>query len=192
MTEIWVNIGSGNGLLPDGTKPLPEPMLNDHQWSPSDIHIRAISQEMPQPSVTKICLKITYLNLHLNFPGANELKLPVPFTVWRNYANTNLCHQNSSAQTELMIKELILPALRMKTLIQHSTMKWYIGTNFTNDASLALQIRQKQCLPVIQFQAFQYTRVGIPIVEIVSHTCTAFIKVHGLILGLHPANERRC
>ena len=26
-TEIWVNTGSGNGLLPDGTKPLPEPML---------------------------------------------------------------------------------------------------------------------------------------------------------------------
>ena len=23
-TEIWVNSGSGNGLLPDGTKPLPE------------------------------------------------------------------------------------------------------------------------------------------------------------------------
>ena len=30
-TEIWVNIGSGNGLLPDGTKPLPEPMLT-YQW----------------------------------------------------------------------------------------------------------------------------------------------------------------
>ena len=29
-TEIWVNIGSGNGLVPDGTKPLPEPMLTDH------------------------------------------------------------------------------------------------------------------------------------------------------------------
>ena len=26
--------GSGNGLLPDGTKPLPEPMLTHHQWSP--------------------------------------------------------------------------------------------------------------------------------------------------------------
>ena len=25
--ENWVNIGSGNGLLPDGTKPSPEPML---------------------------------------------------------------------------------------------------------------------------------------------------------------------
>ena len=33
-TEIWVNIGSGNGLLPDGTKPLPEPVLTYHQSGP--------------------------------------------------------------------------------------------------------------------------------------------------------------
>ena len=30
-TEIYVNIGSDNGLLPDGTKPLPELMLTC-QW----------------------------------------------------------------------------------------------------------------------------------------------------------------
>ena len=30
--QIWINIGSGDGLLPDGTKPLPEPMLTYHQW----------------------------------------------------------------------------------------------------------------------------------------------------------------
>ena len=30
VTHIWVNIGSGNGLLPDGTKPLPAPMLTSH------------------------------------------------------------------------------------------------------------------------------------------------------------------
>ena len=28
--KILVNIGSGNGLLPDGTKPLPEPMFTIH------------------------------------------------------------------------------------------------------------------------------------------------------------------
>ena len=28
---------------------------------------------MPQPSITKIRLKITYLKYHSNFPGANEL-----------------------------------------------------------------------------------------------------------------------
>ena len=33
-TEIWVNIGSGNGLLPNGTKPLPEPMLTYHKYGP--------------------------------------------------------------------------------------------------------------------------------------------------------------
>ena len=70
-TEIWVNIGSGNGLLPDGTKPLPEPKLTDHQWSPVTF---ILGQDMPQPSITKICFKITCLKFHSNFPGANELK----------------------------------------------------------------------------------------------------------------------
>ena len=31
VTKIWVNIGSSNGLVPDDTKPLPEPMLIYHQ-----------------------------------------------------------------------------------------------------------------------------------------------------------------
>ena len=29
--EIWVKIGSGNGLLPDSTNPFFEPMLTYHQ-----------------------------------------------------------------------------------------------------------------------------------------------------------------
>ena len=34
VTDIWVNLGSGNGLMPDGTKPLPEAMLINHEWGP--------------------------------------------------------------------------------------------------------------------------------------------------------------
>ena len=30
-TQIWVNIGSGNDLLPDSTKPLDKPLLTYHQ-----------------------------------------------------------------------------------------------------------------------------------------------------------------
>ena len=41
-TEIWVNIGSGNGLVPDGTKPLPESMLT--VMKSNDIYQRVISQ----------------------------------------------------------------------------------------------------------------------------------------------------
>ena len=29
-TSTWVNTGWGNGLMPDGTKPLPEPVLTYH------------------------------------------------------------------------------------------------------------------------------------------------------------------
>ena len=31
---IWANIRSGNGLVPDDTKPIPETMLTSHNWGP--------------------------------------------------------------------------------------------------------------------------------------------------------------
>ena len=33
----WPNIVSGKGLLPDATKPLPEPMLANNETSPASI-----------------------------------------------------------------------------------------------------------------------------------------------------------
>ena len=39
----------------------------------SDIHLRAISQEIPQQSITKIGLKTAYLKFNSNLPGANGL-----------------------------------------------------------------------------------------------------------------------
>ena len=39
-TKIWVKIGSDNGLLPDGTKPLPEQTLIYYQWGPERNSIR--------------------------------------------------------------------------------------------------------------------------------------------------------
>ena len=73
-TEIWVNIGSGNGLLPDGTKPLPEPVLTDHQWSPVTFILGQFynRSQILQP-ITEIHLKITYPKFHSNFSGVNEL-----------------------------------------------------------------------------------------------------------------------
>ena len=69
VTESWVNIDSGNGLL-----------LTVHS---NDIHIRAISQEMCQPSITEIHLKMTYLNIHSIFQGANELTLTCTLPTYR-------------------------------------------------------------------------------------------------------------
>ena len=73
VTENWVNISSGNGLLPASTNPSPEPMLT--YLRSIDIHLRAICLKIPQPPITKISLKITYLKFYLNLPGANEFNL---------------------------------------------------------------------------------------------------------------------
>ena len=54
----------------------------------SDIHIRAVSQEMSQPSITKIRFKITCLKFHSNFPGANEkinTHLKIASDQWRPF-----------------------------------------------------------------------------------------------------------
>ena len=67
VTEICINIGSGNGLLPDGTKPLPEPMLTYHQWGPVTI-------TWGQFPVT--------IKFHSYLPGDNEL---IHWMSWLTY-----------------------------------------------------------------------------------------------------------
>ena len=39
VTKLWSYLGTDNGLVPDGTKPLPEPVLT-YQFD--DIQLRAI------------------------------------------------------------------------------------------------------------------------------------------------------
>ena len=48
-TIILVNVGSGNGLLPDSTKPLPGPVLNTiikAQWNSPESHFTASAQDI--------------------------------------------------------------------------------------------------------------------------------------------------
>ena len=68
------NFGSGNGFVPDGNKPLPEPMLT-YLLGSSDIHMNAISQEIPQSLISKINLKLTYPRFNSNLLEDNELNL---------------------------------------------------------------------------------------------------------------------
>ena len=78
-TPIWVNIGSGNGLLPDSTKPLPEPMLTYHQWGPMKITWGKFHKRYFRHKSLKIAWKLRYLKFHANLPGANELNSVVTY-----------------------------------------------------------------------------------------------------------------
>ena len=68
-----VNIGSYNGLVPDDTKPILEPMLT-YQWSPvpfiwERFHKR---QGRHPPPLIDIKLITNYSKFHSNLPGAME------------------------------------------------------------------------------------------------------------------------
>ena len=67
-TQILVNIGLGNGLLPDSTKPQAITWTNLDLSSAKCCYnrIRAISQKIPQSSMDNISLKIAYLKFHSN------------------------------------------------------------------------------------------------------------------------------
>ena len=74
---IWVNLGSGNGLLPVGTKPLPKPMLTNHQWGLVPFTWGQFHRKYSRYKLD-ICLKITNLRLQTHLQGTNELISHVP------------------------------------------------------------------------------------------------------------------
>ena len=62
-TEIWVNLDSGNGLLPDGTKPLPEPVMAYHQrWSVVFTESNFILNDFKVIEAIVYCVKILFLD----------------------------------------------------------------------------------------------------------------------------------
>ena len=70
--QIYVNIGSSNDLLPDGTKPLPQPMLTSSEGS-SGVLVRSISYELLKNQIHEVSLKIALLKSFPFLPGPNEL-----------------------------------------------------------------------------------------------------------------------
>ena len=69
--QIWVNIGSGNGLVPCGTKPLPKSMLTNHQRLLAAFNWGKFCDWVKW--MHKIHLHdMTNLRLQLSFPGSNE------------------------------------------------------------------------------------------------------------------------
>ena len=77
VINIQVNTVSGNGLLPDGTKPLPEPVLTWASLGLYGNHLRPMSLELLKISDHKIGWKNTLVKLFLHLPRAHEFILGV-------------------------------------------------------------------------------------------------------------------
>ena len=63
----------GNGLLPDTTKPLPEPMLTKHHQFVLWLSPDKIQPAMLLKTIFKINFEIPHLTLEPHCPGANKL-----------------------------------------------------------------------------------------------------------------------
>ena len=70
----------------------------------SGINIREISHGMPKPSITKICLKITCLRFHSNFPGANELRSMLTNNIVHTWLLTGWWHVDLLSTPHLLAK----------------------------------------------------------------------------------------
>ena len=69
-TQILVNIGSGNGLLPDGTKPLPEPMWTYHQQGLVQFTEGNLTSYNPSHQSLKLLWKFLILNFFQSSQGS--------------------------------------------------------------------------------------------------------------------------
>ena len=73
-SELLVNTDSSNGVLPDGTKPIPDGWTNV-DLSSCGTNFQSISQEMLKISI-HMSFKNTLIKLLQHLPGANELNKP--------------------------------------------------------------------------------------------------------------------
>ena len=112
-TRLWgflnhcVNIGSGNGLLLDCTKPLPETILTYLQWGSEisiwgqfhnkylyhqSLKLGAILKEFLRISILDMSLKIINWKLQLHLPGANEFinTFQAQYTKWYEFTDHSL------------------------------------------------------------------------------------------------------
>ena len=79
-----VNIDLGNGVLPDGTKSLPEPILTDHQWDSVALTCDQFHNKMLTTSVRKTNFKRKFVKSHPHISGVNKSSLQC---IWRSAWN---------------------------------------------------------------------------------------------------------
>ena len=129
---IWNNIGSGKGLLPDGTKPLSEPLfihLPRGFWafSSAESNLIWIAQDITF-FLSKVSLKVRLLKLFTNLPGAykklnSPCKLALYLSCW--------CPGNVIVGIPILVRRHLYIKLKCKTF--HSTdYNWKYCQPFAN------------------------------------------------------------
>ena len=101
-------------------------IISEVQWHSYQANF---TRDIPQPSLTKIHLKITYLKFHSNFSGANELTL---FLLMSSHSDNSLCYettpyQNYTRKTDYTTTETIWNGYDQSNIyLIYQFLYWYV------------------------------------------------------------------
>ena len=116
-THSCVNIGSGNGLLPDGIKPLLEPMSPNHQWG-----FVAFTWGQFHNKCSRYLSLICVWILQPYFPETNELRLQGKMADISKFIFLN---ENCSILIQISLKFTTFPPPH-QTHLQTPPCQWYL------------------------------------------------------------------
>ena len=85
--RVLCQLGSGNGLLPDGTKPLPEPMLTHYQWD------SVTYRHQPLNLTSTVC------KIPMKSPRGQWVSWDIPSNLWYQ---PHLCGQKIVDRTDVV------------------------------------------------------------------------------------------
>ena len=112
--EIFVNTGPGNGLMPDGMKPLAQVDLNTHDINP------------------KFSMKFTNLTLYRHHPGGNEFYQDLMNAFWNIHClvlhwfapDSVLLHPTSNDEWHHLLYNDVI--IKMQNLINLAWIKYVV------------------------------------------------------------------
>ena len=122
-THIWVNIGSGNGLVPGGTKPLTEPMLINHQWNSAAFTWGEFHKKWSVYISLIGVRKITSLRSQPHLPGVSELKAVLLKTLNNRHPNCKVTVSRSIIQGACQAQWNMAPTNLEKCLNLNAILK---------------------------------------------------------------------
>ena len=119
----WCPYSSCNDLLPDGTKPLHEPMLTNHEWGLVAFPWGQFYRNRSRNLFVIWFWKCFYLRLQLHLPGASELTF-----IW-HYPD-NILHSWYVMVSFLLISHKLHPIAHPKGWGMGVFSQFEIWTNF--------------------------------------------------------------
>ena len=179
-TQIWVNIGSGNGLLPDGTKPLPEVLNQCCLIISQYIHLGDISQEISQPSISKIGLKLhkissisprsrSGIKCHANFYQSLTPIWMILFDQWKLTQNHKWQKKLAGSMSNFAVNMSLIPLGQPSC---GNDIQWFIPDQEINQTQSDSADINFKCISFSLWLKLIYYALHWTQIEFLSQNCT--------------------